>query len=219
MWEERILLENRIDLSFVRWYIVNSFAIEKDIALVWIDKASYNPQSRGFSAPRRTQKGDKFAPLDAEVKILQHGLAIKRNGDVFQFDDWCFSHFNVHPLCGEIRRVKAGSVWATEFRVKRNRSRAVTIALRKGFFTIRIDCGNEARLTHRETAGNHTFSLRQCTSLQSRPIPFHMAISIDISHRRIRCKRNESNIVVKPPFVNILLHFSAKIVYFFKLSF
>ena len=107
----------------------------------------------------------------------------------------------VHPLCGKIRCVKAGTTIKMIHGTKRKRSRAVPIALRKGFFTIKHDCGNEARLT-----------VRECRQpAPSPPAPYKRRKSRHPSQdaartfasRRIRCKRNESNIVVKPSFVNI----------------
>ena len=83
MREQRILLENGVDLALVRWNIVDFLAIEKNIALVRMNEAADNPQGSGLSTSRRTKQGDKFASPDTEIEIFQNGLAIKGNGDVF----------------------------------------------------------------------------------------------------------------------------------------
>jgi hypothetical protein len=55
MGEQGILLENRIDQTFMRRNVINPHTIEKDVSGSRLQETSDYPKGRGFTAPARTQ--------------------------------------------------------------------------------------------------------------------------------------------------------------------
>ena len=122
MRKQRVTLEDRVDLPFVRRHIVDAFSVKKDIAAVRCDEAADDPQRSRLAAAGRAEQRDKFSIVDAEVKPVQHLFTVKRNCDVFQCNN--ILHQSSIPLCG------IGICRSAADRDTLNN------ALRKGFFTI-----------------------------------------------------------------------------------
>ena len=67
MREQRVALENGIDLPFVCWQFCHVFAVKKDIAAIRENEAADNTQRRRLAAAGRTQQRDELSVGDVEV--------------------------------------------------------------------------------------------------------------------------------------------------------
>ena len=72
MGEEGIVLKDHPDPAPARRQILHRAAIDADDSGCGRLKARQHHQDRGLTRPRRTQKGDELAFLDAEVEIFDH---------------------------------------------------------------------------------------------------------------------------------------------------
>ena len=98
MREQRITLEHRIDVAFVRRHAVDLFAVEEDISLIWLDKAADNAQSGRLAAARWAEEGDKLLVVDIQIDALEHSLTVKFHHHIFQADQNIFFHLLKIPL-------------------------------------------------------------------------------------------------------------------------
>ena len=107
MREQGVFLEHRIHRTLVRRQVGNILAIKKDIAGLRRDKTGNHTQSRCFSAPGRSQKGNKLFVVNVQRKPVKDLLPVKLYNNVFQRYDTIFIHFYCIPLCGISSRTPA----------------------------------------------------------------------------------------------------------------
>ena len=77
MGEQRIFLENSIDLPLVGRHIVDPDTIEQHITACGLEKSGDDPQRGGFSAAGGTQQRQEFAVIEIEINVIQHRLAVE----------------------------------------------------------------------------------------------------------------------------------------------
>ena len=87
MGEQGVFLEDGIDGAFIRGKMGNIFAVEQNFTARGHFKTCDHAQSGGFTAARRTEKGDKFAFPHVKIDIFDNGYAVELFADVNQLND------------------------------------------------------------------------------------------------------------------------------------
>ena len=77
MREERITLENSINVALVRRHSVDLLPVKKDISRIWLNKSADNTQSCCFTTTGRTKESYKFLIVNIKVDSLENSLSIK----------------------------------------------------------------------------------------------------------------------------------------------
>ena len=111
MGEKCVLLENRVDLPFVRRDFVDQLSVKEDLSFVRLDKAADDAECCRFSAAGGSQQGNKFLVMDIKVDTLQYLLIVKIHDNVFQANDDTFvqsSHLRAVLLCGAFPTLRTG---------------------------------------------------------------------------------------------------------------
>ncbi len=85
--EERVALEDGVDVALVRGHIVDTLAHEDHVALVRGLKAADDAQRRGLAAARGAEQGEKLIVIDIEIDMVEHYFAVKSLGDVLELHD------------------------------------------------------------------------------------------------------------------------------------
>ena len=100
--EERVTLKNRIYLAFIRRKRKNIPAVEKDRSHIRRVESCNDAQEGGFSATRRTQKGEELSFLNFYTHVIESfkrtvssGYVLYSNVKTFQ----CFSSSSFQPCC------------------------------------------------------------------------------------------------------------------------
>ena len=78
MREERILLEYRINVSFVCGHVADFNAVKIELTLVSIFKTADDAERSGLTATRRTEKSDKLLISDVEIHRIDNLFAVIR---------------------------------------------------------------------------------------------------------------------------------------------
>ena len=86
MRKERIALENRIDLTFIRRYVVEALALKEHIARSRGLKTADDAQRRCLAAARRAEQRNKFLIPNIEIDSAKNGFAVKFFFDVYEVD-------------------------------------------------------------------------------------------------------------------------------------
>ena len=81
--EQRITLKYRIDLTLMRWQIVDSFSIKKDIPIMRRQKPANNAKRRCLAAARRAKQSNELLIADLKVQIIQNLFAVIQECHVF----------------------------------------------------------------------------------------------------------------------------------------
>ena len=93
MWEQRVPLKDRIDLSLVRRDIIDPLSIKKHITGRRCQKTANNSQRCGFSASTGTQQCEKFLISDVKIDVIKNGFAVlKGHGKIRQANEF-FGHY------------------------------------------------------------------------------------------------------------------------------
>jgi hypothetical protein len=85
--EERVLLEDRIDLAPVGRHADDRDALDRDRALGRLLEAGDHPQRRRLAAPRRAQQREELAVVNVEVQPVDGDQIVKALGHPSQGDD------------------------------------------------------------------------------------------------------------------------------------
>lgn len=75
--EQRVTLENGVDVSLCRGFFGNVFATENHSPFIGLFKACDNAEERRLAAARRAEQRYELAILDGDVDILQDSLVAK----------------------------------------------------------------------------------------------------------------------------------------------
>ena len=86
--EERIALEDRVDVALVGRDGRDLLAHENDLALVGRFKAADDAQRRRFAAAGGTEKRQKFVVIDVQIDMVKHKLTVKGFGYALEFNDF-----------------------------------------------------------------------------------------------------------------------------------
>ena len=82
MGEQGILLENRVDVPFVRRQIVDALAFKDNVAAFRLQKSADDPQRGGFAAAAGTEDRHKFLFVDVQVDMIEDDLTVKAEENV-----------------------------------------------------------------------------------------------------------------------------------------
>jgi hypothetical protein len=83
MWEERVVLEDRVDVALVRRRVGDVAPVEQDASIGRLLEAGDEAQGRRLAAARRAEQREELAAGDAEVEVIDR----RHVGEVLrQFD-------------------------------------------------------------------------------------------------------------------------------------
>ena len=88
MGEQGIALEHGVHVALVGGHIVDVLPHEDNVPLIGALKPADEPQGGCLAAAGGTQQGEKLIVIDVQTDVVQHYLAVKGLGDVFQLDDF-----------------------------------------------------------------------------------------------------------------------------------
>ena len=77
MGKQRIALEDRVDLALIGRDVVQTLAVEQDVALGRRFKATDDAERGSLAAAGGAQQGNKFTVTDIQIDALEDGLAVK----------------------------------------------------------------------------------------------------------------------------------------------
>ena len=86
--EESVALKDGVHVALVGRHVVDPIAHEDHIALIRCLKAADDAQRCGLAAAGGAEKRQKLIVVDVQIDVVQHDLAIKGLGDVFQLDNF-----------------------------------------------------------------------------------------------------------------------------------
>ena len=87
VWEQCVLLENGVEVSFVWRQFGDILAVEVDVTACWLLKSGNHAQSGCFATTRWAKQCYELALFDVQRQVFYNGFVAIRLVDVFDFDD------------------------------------------------------------------------------------------------------------------------------------
>ena len=87
MWEECVVLEDSVDMAFMRCDARNVDAFQTDGALGRILESGDHPQGGGLTAPGRPEQREELAGTDREIGVRHRDVVLETLGDVIDLND------------------------------------------------------------------------------------------------------------------------------------
>ena len=87
MREQRVSLENGVDVPLVGGNVVDPLSHEENVAFIGLLESADDPQRRGLPASGRTQQCQELVVIDVQTDFVQHLFPIKRLADVLELND------------------------------------------------------------------------------------------------------------------------------------
>ena len=84
MREERILLEDRVQLAAVRRKACDILTVKNHLAAVRGREAAEDAERRGLAATGGAEQGHKGVLRNGQIQVVQHHFSVEGLGDVLQ---------------------------------------------------------------------------------------------------------------------------------------
>ena len=88
MRKQREVLEHEADVALVGWHVVDTLAIEDDVAAIRLVEAGDDAQERRLAGTARPQQRDVAVAAERQVDALQHGGSAEALFDGVQLQQW-----------------------------------------------------------------------------------------------------------------------------------